>query len=146
MTPSILEDVGLSAAIRWLVSNFNKNNNINITLDITDIDHFFSQEAQIIVYRVLQEALTNIGKHAKAKNVSVVIKNHDGRVSFSVEDDGIGFDVLRAAMVNPDERGLGLTIMDERARMLEGYLEIWSEKGKGTRISFHIPLEKGGSV
>ena len=146
LTPSILEDAGLSAAIRRLISNFNKNNNINMTLDITDIDDLFSQDAQIIIYRILQEALTNIGKHAKAKNVSMAIKKHDDRVSFSIEDDGIGFDVPRAAMVNPDERGLGLTIMDERARMLGGSLELWSEEGKGTRISFHIPLGKGGSV
>ena len=76
----------------------------------------------------------------------MVIKNHDDRVSFSVEDDGIGFDVPRIATVDPDERGLGLAIMDERARMLGGSLEIWSDIGKGTRISFHIPLEKGGSV
>jgi PAS domain S-box-containing protein len=146
LTPSILEDAGLSAAIRSLISNSNKNCNINMTLDIKDIDRLFSQDAQITIYRLLQEAFTNIGKHAKAKNVSVVIKNHDDRVSFSVEDDGIGFDVTRIATVDPDKRGLGLSIMDERARMLGGSLEIWSEKGKGTRISFHIPLEKGGSV
>jgi two-component system sensor histidine kinase UhpB len=78
--------------------------------------------------------------------VSIVIEKHDDRVSFSVEDDGIGFDVLRVATVNPGERGLGLAIMDERARMLGGSFEIRSEKGKGTRISFHIPPEKGGSA
>ncbi len=146
LTPSVLEDVGLSAAIRWLVSNSNKNYHINATLDVVDIDHLFPQNAQIIIYRILQEALTNIGKHAQAKKVSMVIEKHDDGVSFSVEDDGIGFDVLRAATINPDERGLGLAIMDERARMLGGSLEIWSDKGKGTRISFHIPLEKGKSV
>ncbi len=144
LTPSILEDAGLSAAIRWLISNSNKNfnYNINMTLDVMDINHLFSQEAQITIYRILQEALTNIGKHARAKNVSVVIKKHDGRVSFSVEDDGIGFDVARAITVNPDERGLGLAIMDERTRMLGGSLQVGSEGGKGTRISFSIPLEE----
>jgi PAS domain S-box-containing protein len=146
LTPYILEDAGLSAAIRWLITNSKENYEINMTLDVVDIDHLFSQNAQIIVYRILQEALTNIGKHAQAKNVSMVIEKHDSGVSFSVEDDGIGFDVLRAATVNSDERGLGLAIMDERARMLGGSVEIWSEKGKGTRIRFHIPLEKGGSV
>lgn len=146
LTPSILEDAGLSAAIRWLIGNSNKNYHINATLDVVDIDHLFPPNAQIIIYRILQEALTNIGKHAQAKKVSMVIEKHDDGVSFSVEDDGIGFDVLRAATINPDERGLGLAIMDERARMLGGSLEIWSDKGKGTRISFHIPLEKGGSV
>lgn len=146
LTPSILQDAGLSPAIRWLITNFKKNYEINMTLDIADIDHLFSQDAQIIIYRILQEALTNIGKHGQAKNVSIVIKKHDDGVSFSVEDDGIGFDVRNAATVNPDEKGLGLAIMQERARMLGGSLEIWSEKGKGTQISFHIPLEKGGNV
>ncbi len=146
LTPSILEDAGLSAAIHWLITNSKKNYKINMALDVVDIDHLFSRDAQIIIYRILQEALTNIGKHGQAKNVSLVIKKHDDGVSFSVEDDGIGFDVGKVAMVNPDERGLGLAIMDERARMLGGSLELWSEKGKGTRISFHIPLEKGGNV
>jgi signal transduction histidine kinase len=149
LTPSILEDVGLSAAIRWLITNSNKNYNIHTTLDvldIDDIDRLFPQDAEIIIYRILQEALTNIGKHGQARNVSVVIKKHDDRVSFSVEDDGIGFDVPRSATVNPDDKGLGLTIMDERARMLKGSLEVWSEEGKGTRISFHIPLERGGNA
>jgi len=146
LTPSILEDAGLSAAIRWLISNSNKNYPVHMTLDVTDIDHLFSQEEQINIYRILQEALTNIGKHAQAKNVSIMIKKHDDGVSFSVEDDGIGFDVGSPARVNPGERGLGLAIMDERARMLGGSLEIWSEKGKGTRIGLHIPLGKGGSV
>jgi signal transduction histidine kinase len=145
LTPSILEDAGLSAAIRWLISNSNKNYPIHMTLDVTGIDHLFSQDAQINIYRILQEALTNIGKHGQAKNVSIVIKKHDDGVSFSVEDDGIGFDVGKALTVNPDERGLGLAIMDERAQMLGGSLEIWSEEGKGTRVNFHIPREKRGS-
>ncbi len=146
LTPSILEDAGLSAAIRSLMANSNNTYHANTTLGDVDIDHLFSESAQIIIYRILQEALTNIGRHAQAKNVSVMIKKHGDKVSFSIEDDGIGFYALRAAMVNPDERGLGLAIMEERARMLGGSLEIWSEKGKGTRITFHAPLKKGGSA
>jgi PAS domain S-box-containing protein len=145
LTPSILEDAGLSVAIRWLISNSNKNYNVDMVVDVMDADELFSQDAQIAIYRIFQEALTNIGKHAGAKNVSVVVKKEADRVFFSVEDDGLGFDMSRVATVNPDERGLGLAIMEERARMLGGSLEIWSEKGRGTRISFYIPLEKGGS-
>jgi PAS domain S-box-containing protein len=148
LTPSILEDAGLLVAIHWLVGNSNKIHNINIiiTMDVTDIDDLFSQNAQITIYRILQEALTNIGKHAQAKNVSVTIKKEADRVFFSVEDDGIGFDMPRVAMVNPSQRGLGLAILEERARMLGGSFQIWSEKGKGTRISFYVPPEKGESV
>jgi signal transduction histidine kinase len=146
LCPSILEDAGLLAAIQWLVTNSKTNHKIKMILDVGDIDQLLSQDTQIIIYRILQEALTNIGKHAQAKNASVTIKEHDDWVSFSVEDDGIGFDVLRVATVNPHKRGLGLAIMEERARMLGGSLEIWSEKGKGTRITFRVRLEKGGSV
>jgi PAS domain S-box-containing protein len=146
LTPSILEDAGLLAAIRWLITNSNTNHKIKMILDVGDIDQLFSQNAQIMIYRILQEALTNIGRHAQAKDASVMIKNHEDGVSFSVEDNGIGFDALRAAAVNPDERGLGLAIMEERARMLGGSLEIWSEKGKGTRLTLYVPIKKGGSV
>ncbi|HVP80469.1 MAG TPA: PAS domain S-box protein [Thermodesulfobacteriota bacterium] len=146
LSPSILEDAGLLAAIQWLVTNSKTDHQIKMILDVGSIDEWFPRDAQITIYRILQEALTNIRKHARAKDASVVIKEHEGKVSFSVEDDGIGFDALRAATVNPDERGLGLAIMEERARMLGGSLEIWSEKGKGTRITFRVPLEKGGSV
>lgn len=146
LSPSILQDFGLSAALHWLTNNFGKNYNIKVEFKITiDIDHLFSQEAQIGIYRILQEALTNIGKHAQAKNVSVVIKKHDDRISFVLEDDGRGFDVTQAVTKDATERGLGLATMDERARMLGGFLDL-SSQGKGTRITFSVPKKSGGSL
>jgi signal transduction histidine kinase len=76
LSPSILEDLGLSAALHWLINNLMKNYLIEISLDVEDINHLFSQDAQIIIYRIFQEALTNIGKHAQATKVSVVMKEH----------------------------------------------------------------------
>jgi PAS domain S-box-containing protein len=146
LTPSILQDAGLLPAIHWLITNSKTNYKIKMVLDVGDIDQLFSQSAQIMIYRILQEALTNIGRHAQAKNASVMIKGYEDGISFSVEDDGVGFDPLRAATVNPNERGLGLAIMEERARMLGGSLQIWSEKGKGTRITFSVSFAKGGSA
>jgi signal transduction histidine kinase len=108
-----------------------------------DIDHLLSQNAQIIIYRILQEALTNVAKHAEAKNISVVTKKAKDWVSFRVEDDGKGFDVVKVARREPMEKGLGLATMEERARMLGGALDLWSQEGKGTRITFDIPMEKG---
>ena len=107
LTPSILEDLGLSAAIRLADRQFRQELIISIvTPDIVDIDHLFSQDAQIIIYRILQEAFTNIGKHAQAKNVSVMVKKHDDRVSFLVKDDGRGFDVMQVATRDATEKGL----------------------------------------
>ena len=146
LSPSILEDLGLSAALQWLIDNFGKNFSINMMADITEIDHLFPQNTQIVIYRIVQEALTNIGKHAQAKNVSLVIKRNDGTISLSLEDDGKGFDVRKAMMKDAGERGIGLASMDERARMLGGSLELWSEEGKGTQVTLSIPLEKKESV
>lgn len=145
LSPSILEDLGLTAALRWLVEDFAKHSDIKVSLDIPSIDNLFSNDAQILIYRIFQEAFTNIGKHAKADNVSVVIDNDEGMVNFLVEDDGKGFDMEQIEARYPTERSLGLVAMDERARMLGGLIKISGHIGRGTRISFSIPIDKGKS-
>jgi signal transduction histidine kinase len=144
LSPSIVQDLGLSAGLRWLIDNFSKNYPANITCDIADIDHLFSHEPQIRIYRILQEALTNIVKHAQAKNVSLAIKKEGVRISFALEDDGRGFDVEQVLTRDATQRGLGLSSMDERVRMLGGLLDLRSQVGKGTRITFTIPMKRGG--
>jgi signal transduction histidine kinase len=146
LSPSILEDFGLSAALLRLVNNLSKDYKIKTSIHLMDIDHLFSQEAQIIIYRVFQEALTNIGKHAQASYLSVVINEQNSNVSFIVEDNGKGFDVERTIMQNGAGRGFGLATMDERARMLGGSLDVWSQEGKGTRITLTIPKKKTGMM
>jgi PAS domain S-box-containing protein len=146
LSSSILEDLGLTAALQWLINNFIKNHHIQVTADMMDIDHLFSPDAQTMIYRILQETLNNVGKHAGAKNVSIAIRNHNGRVSLLVEDDGKGFNVTEAMMRHATERGLGLATMDERARILGGSFDLWSQEGKGTRISFSVPLKSGGML
>jgi PAS domain S-box-containing protein len=146
LSPSILEDLGLTAALQWLTNNFIKNNHITVKMDMIEIDHLFSQDAQTMIYRIIQETLTNIGKHARANNVSIAVRNHDGRVSFLVEDDGKGFNVKEAMMNHATEKGLGLATMNERARILGGSFNLWSQEGKGTRVSLTIPLKNGETL
>jgi signal transduction histidine kinase len=146
LSPSILDDLGLSAALRRLMDIFAKNYNVKVASDNVDVDRLFRKDAQIMIYRIFQEALTNIGKHAHARNVSMKVKKDEDRISFFVEDDGKGFDVKHAAMKEGSERGLGLATMDERARMLGGAFDLWSEEGKGTRITLSIPIRKGESL
>jgi len=140
LIPSILEDIGLSAALRWVIDDVSRHYDIKTSVEMGDIKHLFSQEAQIIIYRVFQEALANTGKHANATHVSIVIEKKDGRVSFAVEDNGNGFDVEYVRAQASTEKGLGLAAMDERVRMLGGSLDIWSEEGTGTRITFTVPV------
>lgn len=142
LSPTVLEDLGIASALHWLVSNLSKIPNLKITADIADIDHLVPRDQWITVYRVMQEALTNIGKHAQAEHVAVMIRHHDDRVTFAIEDDGKGFDLERAQMKNASEKGFGLTTMHERVRMINGILELWSREGEGTRVSFSIPVEK----
>jgi PAS domain S-box-containing protein len=146
LSPSILEDLGLSAALRRLIDNFVKNYNVKVACDNLDVDHLFRKDSQIVIYRIFQETLTNIGKHAQARNVSVKFKENADRIFFLIEDDGKGFDVKHAAMKEGSERGLGLATMDERARMLGGSFDLWSEEGKGTRITLGIPIRMGESL
>jgi signal transduction histidine kinase len=144
LSPAILEDLGLTSALRWLVSNFRKSNAMKATLDIAEIDGLFPENHCITIYRVVQEALTNVGKHSRAGNVSISIRRHDDKVTFSVEDDGKGFDTLEPAQRDVSERGVGLTTMNERVRMMGGVFELWSREGEGTRITFSIPIGNGG--
>lgn len=146
LSPSILEDIGLKPALRWLIDNISRNYKINVSSDLVGADHTFPKGSQIMIYRIFQEALTNIGKHAQARNVSIKVQKEEDRVSFFVEDDGRGFDRETVGMKAPPEKGLGLATMDERARMLGGFLDIRSEAGKGTRIALIIPLNKGDSA
>jgi signal transduction histidine kinase len=140
LSPFILEDLGLSAALQWLINNLAKNYNIEASIDVTPIDHLFSQESQIMIYRVFQEALTNIGKHAQASHLSLAIQSQNGSISFLLEDDGKGFDLDQVVAKGAGERGLGLMTMDERVRMLGGTLDIRSQVGGGTRLSFAVPI------
>ncbi len=146
LTPYLLEDLGLSTSLRSLIDGFRKDfSHINTSIDIPDIDPLFSQIAQIILYRILQESLTNIGKHSGAKNVSVVIERQQDAIDLIVEDDGKGFDVEEVSRRNPMKMGLGLTTMRERVRMLGGVFCPWSQEGNGTRLTFTIPVKKEAS-
>ncbi|MDP2643685.1 MAG: ethylbenzene dehydrogenase-related protein [Desulfobacterales bacterium] len=145
LSPSILEDLGLTAALRWLTEDFAQHFNIDVSFDIPDIDILFSAGAQIMLYRTFQEAFTNIGKHSGAGCVDVRIERSGDRVLFYIEDDGRGFDIHQVKNRGPSEKGMGLLAMDERARLLGGSLKIDTAVGQGTRISLDVPVVQGGN-
>jgi two-component system, NarL family, sensor histidine kinase UhpB len=101
----------------------------------------FPPNASIVLYRIIQEALTNVGKHAKARSAAVSIRMDGSRIAFDVQDDGQGFDTPRTLA---SESALGLAILNERVRMLGGSFQIFSRKGEGTRLSFWIPAQETG--
>jgi PAS domain S-box-containing protein len=140
LSPSILVDLGLSAALRWLVNNFTAHYKVEASTDIPDTINVFSPEQQIVIYRIFQEILTNIGKHAHATKVYADSEKKAGTVFFRLADNGIGFDIEQTQAGSVPERGFGLAAMDERLKMLGGQFEILSRVGKGTKITFEIPI------
>ena len=145
LSPTILEDLGLTSALRWLAGNLTTYLNTNLDSNIEEIDRLFPENHWITIYRVVQEALTNVEKHAQAENVSIDIRRCGDKVTFSIEDDGEGFDSTRASMKDASGRGFGLTTMNERVRLMGGDMELLSREGNGTRIIFSIPIEEGGA-
>jgi signal transduction histidine kinase len=140
LSPTVLEDLGLTSALRWLISNFSEISGTTVISDIIDIDHCFAQKQWVTIYRVMQEALTNIGKHAHAEKVFIFLRHEEHTVVFYVEDDGKGFDPRWAEEKDALGSGFGLTTMTERTQLMGGDFELWSQEGKGTRITVRIPV------
>jgi signal transduction histidine kinase len=144
LNPAIIEDLQLSGALSWLVRDTGEHFPIRVALDMEPVDHLFCAEEQIVIYRIVQEALKNITKHAEAQRASVTIRTRGNGVFLFVEDDGVGFDTEWIRNQHVADRGLGLAAMDERGRMLGGFLTINSTPGGGTRISLRIPVADAG--
>jgi signal transduction histidine kinase len=142
LCPSSLEDLGLSSSLGYLVDDVCRNHNIKCSVAMDEIDHLFSPETQINIYRIFQESLTNVVKHAGASLISVKVKREDGRVLFKIRDNGRGFNLKKAMSGKVAKKNLGLTAMNERALMANGSLQISSRKGRGTTIIFSIPMDK----
>lgn len=147
LSPAILEDLKLTSALRHLVEEFAGRHQLQANLDLPPgLDELFLREAQINIYRIFQESLTNIGKHAQASTLTVVIDSEGDRVSFRIADNGRGFDLENVLSRDLTDRGLGLATMEERVRMLGGSLEIKSREDQGTEIFFSVPIRKNDQV
>ncbi|HTZ59020.1 MAG TPA: sensor histidine kinase [Acidobacteriaceae bacterium] len=133
--PSMLDDLGLEPALRWQTREFSRRCGIPVNLAIEGRLDNLPEPLRLCLYRAIQEALTNCGKHANATRVTVTVRHDDGRVSASVQDNGKGFDKLRL-----QTHGLGLVGMGERVRALQGVITVSSEPGRGTLISLEVPL------
>ncbi len=143
LSPALLADLGLSAALEKIGKDFAKFNPITVSFETAAIDHLFSQDTQIVIYRIFQEIFTNVAKHAQASHVQVQIRFGDNNVLMAIQDNGQGFNPAEVTLQEPADRGLGLSSLQERARMINADFDLWSQKGQGTRLSFTIPIRTG---
>jgi PAS domain S-box-containing protein len=146
LSPSALEQFGLATAIRNLLENFSKHYNIQWEPRQVDrIDNLFPPVSQINIYRIFQESLTNISRHAHATDIVIDIDKQDGYVTCVIRDNGRGFDPQAVADSEKGPGGIGLATMYQRTRMAGGRLEIKSSPGAGTQLTLTIPIKKEGT-
>jgi signal transduction histidine kinase len=138
LRPTILDDLGLAAAIEFLGDGITGRTGIAVVVE-GSIGERFPQSIETACYRIVQEALNNVVKHAQAHRVTVRLNRHDNSLECAVVDDGIGFDSA-AALARRGERGLGLIGMVERSQQLGGTWTVRSSSGRGTEIVVTVPL------
>jgi signal transduction histidine kinase len=135
--PVQLENLGLTQALKSLISKFEESIPINFTYGVDNIDGNLEQENEIHLYRIIQESLNNISKHSEADKVEINISKEKDMIIISIKDNGKGFDTN--SVVN-QSTGLGLNGIAERANLLNGNLKINSEPNKGTEIFISIKI------
>jgi len=139
LSPSILKSLGLTASLNRLAEDFARHSGTEVSVRLEFIDNLLPQGAEINLYRVFQEALTNVSKHAQATHVSIEVTRTTEGISVRIADNGKGFSMPAPTASDAGQSGLGLAIMEERARMLKGSLDIRSSSGTGTDISLFVP-------
>jgi len=135
LRPAVLDDLGLAPAVASLVQDLREHTEIIADFQADGFDQRLSPQAEVVLYRIAQEALTNVARHAQAHRVMVSLARDGQLVRLSVEDDGVGFDVASKRTSG----GLGLFGMQERLSLVGGSLRIDSRPGEGTWIVAQVP-------
>ena len=143
LRPSVLDDMGLVAAIRWCAESHLERHGIQVARKSTLAPDRLPGALEVVIFRVAQEAIVNIERHAQARHASISLEQTSSSVRMEIRDDGRGF-VLGNVATSGYGSGVGLEGMAERARLVGGRIEVISEPGKGTTLTLEVPLDKVG--
>lgn len=135
--PFQLQEMGITKAIEYTLTQIDENTTLFISSEIDNIDNLFTKEQEVNIYRIVQETLNNILKHAKAEASKVTIKKLTGNIVISIKDNGIGFDFTEKYQ---NVKSLGLKTLLERTKFLNGQMKVKSVKNNGTIIIFQFPI------
>jgi PAS domain S-box-containing protein len=144
LRPSLLDDLGLLPTLQWYLDRYSQRSGIEVAVEFQGMESRLSDEIETTLYRVIQEALTNIARHAKAGRVHLSLERSAAAVTATIQDDGRGFDVEETQGSAASLGGMGLLGIQDRVSTLGGHVEIHSGRGQGTRIRIEIPLHNGG--
>jgi signal transduction histidine kinase len=140
LRPSVLDDLGLVAALRWLTEQFAERTQLSTEFHVTGKKCRLASQVETVLFRIAQEGLNNIGRHARATRASVRLEFLDAQVRLVVEDDGCGFNVAEVLTARPQRRAWGLLGIQERVELVNGKFQVDSAPGRGTRLVVEIPL------
>jgi PAS domain S-box-containing protein len=138
LRPPLLEESGLAAALRSHVKSALAGTALEWSFQVADVDHRLPADARLALYRIVQEAVSNVIRHSRAGRLSIELGETDGVIRLEVADDGVGFDTARPEPI--EGRGLGLLGVMERSAIIGGVARVESTPGEGTRVSVTIPL------
>jgi two-component system NarL family sensor kinase len=141
LRPSELDDLGLAPAIRSLCREFAERTGLHITSALDEVPAHCPKEIELALYRIVQEALNNIDKHARARHVALRVTSDGPLLRTSIRDDGVGFDLAALPLRKTGPGGMGLIDMKERATYVGGTCAVTSAPGQGTDILVTLPLQ-----
>lgn len=139
LRPMMLDDLGLVPTLRRYVESFSDNSGVRTNLTVTGKEKRLASHKEVTAFRIIQELLNNAQEYSHASSVQINVDVEDESIHVSVEDDGDGFD-LTDALVSAEAERLGLTTMRERVEMLGGQIQVDSGLGRGTKVSFDLPV------
>jgi len=140
LRPRILDDLGLIAALEWMAEDLEENYGIKAHVEVIGVEGGLPAEVQLLLFRIAQEALSNIRRHSEAFTAIVRLEFVGSNITMTVSDNGKGFELPQRIEDLASVGKLGIMGMSERARLLSGTLEIKSELGKGTQVVAKLPL------
>jgi two-component system sensor histidine kinase UhpB len=141
LRPSVLDDLGLAAALRSYAKEYTENTGIPVEMQLLGMSHRLTPELETVLYRVIQEAPTNVARHSDATSCRVTLRRKEQVVQGVIEDNGKGFDSQTVMLSDEKGRGLGLHGMKERIELVGGSLEFDARPAKGTTIFIEVPLQ-----
>ncbi len=142
LRPTMLDDLGLIPTLRWYVQNFSNRLNIFSDFQAIGFEEKLPPQIETAFYRIVQETLNNIAKHAQADRFEVQLEQRDSRIFACIRDNGKGFDLEKVLHPESPERGFGIVGMQERVSLLGGRIDIRSRPNVGTEIQIEVPYER----
>ena len=139
LRPSMLDDLGLVPTLRWYIKRFEKRTNIKTQFKTVNLKERLHHEIETSIYRIVQEALTNVVKYAEADLVNINLKGKKTGIELLIEDNGRGFDLEKVISSPPSSHGIGLLGIQERIAMLKGTTQLLTQPKIGTKIIINIP-------